>query len=91
MKVISGTELQEVEQGLSKIGPSDSYEAGLARAQLFRDHRLWYDALGAYGDLIEKHPDRAGLYEQRSAIYAQLEPTQELAARDAARAREMKK
>jgi Domain of Unknown Function (DUF928) len=88
MKVLSDGELKELEQALSKIGPGDSFEAGLARAQLFRDHGLWYDALGAYGELIEKNPNRSELYEQRAEIYAQLEPTKELAERDAARAKQ---
>lgn len=88
MMVLSGAELKELEQALSKIGPGDSFEAGLARAQLFREHGLWYDALGAYGELIEKNPNRTELYEQRAEIYAQLEPTKELAERDAARAKQ---
>jgi Domain of Unknown Function (DUF928) len=91
LKVISGPELQEIEQALSKIGPAESYESGLARARLFADHRLWYDALSAYGELMEKNPNQAELYDERSAIYAQLEPTKDLADRDAARAREIKK
>lgn len=91
MKVISGPELQEIEQALSKIGPTESYDNGLARARLFAEHGLWYDALTAYGELMEKNPDRAELYEERSAIYAQLAPTRDLAERDAARAREIKK
>jgi hypothetical protein len=89
MQVVSGPELQELERALSRIGPSDSYEAGLARAQLFRDHGLWYDALAAYGDLIERNPDRAELYQQRAEIYASLDTTQDLAARDTARAQEI--
>ncbi len=91
LKVISGPELQEVEQALSKIGPADTYENGLARARLFAGHGLWYDALTAYGELMEKHPDRAELYEERSQIYAQLEPTKDLAERDSARAKEIQK
>jgi hypothetical protein len=91
LKVISGPELQKIEQALSRIGPTETFDTGLARAQLFAEHGLWYDALAAYGELIEKNPDRAELYEQRGAIYAQLEPTKDLAERDAARAKEIKK
>ncbi len=91
LKVISGQELQQVEQALSRIGPADTYDNGLARARLFAEHGLWYDALAAYGELMEKHPDRAELYQERAAIYAQLEPTKDLAERDAARAREINK
>jgi hypothetical protein len=91
LKVVSGPELQEIEQALSKIGPADNFDTGLARARLFRDHGLWYDALGAYGELIEKNPDRSELYEERAAIYSQLEPTKELADHDLARAKETKK
>lgn len=91
LKVIAGPELQEVEQALSKIGPAETYDSGVARARLFAEHGLWYDALTAYGELMEKHPDRAELYQERSAIYAQIEPTKDLAERDAARARESRK
>lgn len=91
LKVIAGPELQEIEQALSKIGPAETFDTGLARARLFADHGLWYDALAAYGELMEKNPDQPELYEERSAIYAQLEPTKDLAERDAARARESKK
>ena len=87
-QVISGAELKAVEQKLAEIGASESFESGLARAQLFRDHGLWYDALSAYSELIERNPNQAELYQQRGAIYAQLEPTKDLAERDLARARE---
>lgn len=91
LKVIAGPELQEVEQALSKIGPAENYDNGLARARLFADHGLWYDALTAYGELMEKNPNQAELYEERSAIYVQLEPTKDLAERDSARAKEIRK
>ena len=87
-QVINGAELKEVEQKLAQIGASESFESGVARAQLFRDHGLWYDALSAYSELIEKNPDHAELYQQRAAIYVQLDPTKDLAERDLARAKE---
>jgi len=80
---------QEVEQHLSSINSSDPYDAACQRAQVFTDERLWYDAIGAYTDLIAKYPDRAELYKWRGTIYAQLVTTQALADDDFARAEEL--
>ncbi len=55
-------------------------------SQIFTDHRLWFDALGAYDDLIAKYPDRPELYDQRGAIYAQIPATKSLSEADFARA-----
>ena len=76
---------QEIEKKLANF-PGDSYQARLARAQVFTDARLWYDALDAYTELIERYPSRAELYENRGTIYAQLSRTQELAQADFSRA-----
>ena len=77
--VVSVTERQEIEKAIAAISKSDDWKAGLARAQVFTDHRLWYDALGAYCALIERWPDRAELFEKRGTIYSQLEITKPLA------------
>jgi hypothetical protein len=79
--VISSGERAEIEKKLAQV-TGDSYDAGLARARVFTDYRLWYDALAAYTDLITRYPDRSELYEQRGTIYAQLEVTKNLAERD---------
>lgn len=87
--VVSPEQHKEIEQALTRAGGGNSYEAGLARARVFTDHRLWYDALAAYADLIAHHPGRAELYEKRGTIYAQLEATQGLADADFTRAEEL--
>jgi hypothetical protein len=78
-------ERREIDKRLANIS-GDSYGAGVARAQVFTDARLWYDAIDAYNALIERFPDRAELYERRGTIYAQLTCTQALAESDFGRA-----
>jgi hypothetical protein len=86
--VMPVTQRQQLEQHLLSIKAADGYAAACQRAQVFTDQRLWYDAIGAYTDLIAKYPDRAELYERRGTIYAQFETTQPLARKDFARADE---
>jgi hypothetical protein len=83
---VSAEERQVIYNALAAIPAGDSYDSGLARAHLFTDHRLWFDALGAYDDLIAKYPDRSELYDQRGAIYAQVPATKSLSEADFARA-----
>ena len=84
------TQRQELEQHFASIKSTDAYAAACERAQLYTDQRLWYDAIGAYTDLIAKYPDRAELYERRGTIYAQFEATQSLAEKDFAKADELR-
>ena len=79
----------EIRAELDTLRGLEPYTAGLARARLFLRHRVWYDAIAAYTDLIEAYPYRAELYEERGMIYAQLDVTQELAEADFARADEL--
>ena len=55
-----------------------------AKAKIFVDHRVWYDALSTYTDAIQAHPDRRDLVRDRAALYDQLPATQPLADRDLA-------
>lgn len=87
--IVSEGQKEEIEKALAKATSPDPYEAGLARARVFTDYRLWYDALAAYGDLVARYPDRAKLYERRGTIHAQLSVTQKLAEQDFARAEEL--
>jgi hypothetical protein len=57
-------------------------DAGMARARLYFDHRLWYDAVMEYNGLITQYPDQAQLYPLRGAVYDQLPVTQALADAD---------
>src|SRR5277367_287031 len=79
--VVTAPERIEIDKKLAEIS-GNGYEAGVARAQVFTDARLWYDAIDAYNALIERFPDRAELYERRGTIYAQLTCTQSLAEED---------
>jgi hypothetical protein len=84
--MVSAVERKQIERELAAATGGDPYQIALARAQVYRKHRLWFDAIGAYTDLIEHYPDRSELYEQRGAIYAQLDATAKLGEADAARA-----
>jgi hypothetical protein len=64
-----------------------SVDAGIARAKIYFDHRLWYDAVMEYSALIAKDPDEARLYGLRGAVYEQLPVTQPLADADYSRAK----
>ncbi len=57
-------------------------DAEMARAKLYFDHRLWYDAVMAYSDLIARHPGEAKLYLMRGSLYDQLPATGALADSD---------
>lgn len=83
--VLDAQQRADVEKSL-KTAPGSAYEVALARARAFTQHRLWYDTVGAYTELIRDHPGRTELYEERGAIFAQLEATEALADADFARA-----
>jgi hypothetical protein len=85
-EVVSAEEQQAIANAIAAIPTTDPYQSAMARAQILTDHRLWFDALGAYDDLIAKYPDHSELYDQRAAIYAQVPSTKSLAEADAAHA-----
>jgi hypothetical protein len=89
--VVSAEERAAIDKAVAAIPSSDAYQSALARAHIFTDHRLWFDALGAYDELIAKFPNRSELYEERGAIYAQVAATKPLADADLARAGQAKK
>jgi Domain of Unknown Function (DUF928) len=89
--VVSAAERKEIDKALAAVSASDPYQAGLARAGVYTDHRLWFDAIGAYTDLIAKYPDHEELYEQRGKIYSQVDATSNLAAADSAKAASLAK
>jgi len=90
-KMVSTEERRAIEQALAGAAGSDTYQADLARARTFTDHRLWYDAIGAYTDLIARYPHGAELYKERGSIYKQLEITKKLGEQDFAHATEIEK
>jgi len=89
IQVVTAAERQEIDKKLAEI-PGNRFAAGVARARVFTDARLWYDAIDAYNDLIERFPNRADFYESRGTIYAQLTSTQSLADDDLSRAERMR-
>jgi hypothetical protein len=88
--VVSPGEQSKIDEALAQITTKDVYSSGLARAKIFTDHRLWYDAIGTYTELIARYPKRAELYEQRGVIYDQITATKPLADEDFVRAEELK-
>jgi hypothetical protein len=89
--VVSAQERHQIDAAVVAIPLSDAYESALARAHVFVDHRLWFDALGAYDELIAKYPNRSELYEDRATIYGQIPATKPLADADRAHAAELAK
>jgi Domain of Unknown Function (DUF928) len=87
--VVTAAERLEIDKKLAGIS-GNSFAAGMARARVFTDARLWYDAIDAYNELIERFPKRADFYESRGTIYAQLTSTQSLAEKDLSRAERMR-
>lgn len=59
--------------------PADDKTGALARARVFVEARLWYDALAAYDAAIAASPDSAEAHEGRGELLAQLPGFQELA------------
>lgn len=76
--IVGGTERAGLESAVA--GTSDP----AAKAKVFVDHRIWYDALSTYTNAIVGHPDRKDLIRERAALYDQLPATQPLADRDLA-------
>lgn len=87
--VVSAEERLQIENELDAIPAGDSYEAGLSRARIFVRHHLWFDAIGTYTSLIQRYPDQVQLFEDRGAIYLQLESTRSLGIADQERVRRL--
>lgn len=83
--VLDAPERAQIEAAESGIA-GDDLDAGMARAKVFFDHRLWYDAVMAYSALIIKYPGDPKLYLMRGSLYDQLPATQALADQDFSRA-----
>ncbi len=80
--VVNAAERSRIDAALEAIDADDPYAAGLARAQVLVEGRVWYDALGAYSDLIARFPDRSEAYARRAELFAQLPATQRQAEED---------
>jgi hypothetical protein len=80
--VVTAAERAQIDAALEATEADDPYAAGLARAQVLVDGRVWYDALGAYSDLIDRFPERPEAYARRAELFAQLPATQQQAEED---------
>jgi hypothetical protein len=83
--VVAGDDRTQIDAGLSQI-QGEGTDAETARAKFFFDHRLWYDAVSAYSDLIRKNPAQASLYQMRGTLYDQVPAAGPLADADFAHA-----
>lgn len=88
--VAAAEERAQIEKALTNLNARNAYEQARARARLFAEHGVWYDALAAYSELIAQYPTRPELFEQRGRIYAQLKVTEPLAEEDLTRASELR-
>jgi len=84
--VLSPAERKAVEKEVVQVSSVDAFQQALNRARVLTNHRLWYDAVAAYTDLITRFPNRDELYEERGTIYAQIEATHALSDQDFAMA-----
>ena len=84
LKVLSGTQRQQLQQELKAIA-GDGKPQQIERAQLFADNGIWYDAVADYSKLITQYPNDAKLYQARGEIYNALPQTKTLAAQDMAK------
>jgi hypothetical protein len=78
LKVLEGAERARIATQL-EAAPGDAEAAHLARAAIFVQHRLWYDALGEYDAAIASSPTSAVAHEGRGELLAQLPSLQALA------------
>ena len=83
------TEIKEIGDALLSIGV-DGKEHQKQYAQILADHRLWFDAVDAYTDLITKNPEDPELHEKRGEIYDQLPGTHALGEEDFAIAEQLR-
>lgn len=84
--VVGAAERNRIDAALAAIHEEDARRETLARAKVFTDFRIWYDAIAAYTDLIAGAPQRPELYEARGNLYAQFQVTRALAEQDFTRA-----
>jgi hypothetical protein len=86
MVIAGGAERDGIASALAAI--TQTGEAGdQARARVYFDKRVWYDAAQAYSILIAAHPDDAELHQMRGTLYDQVPATQKLADQDFAMAK----
>ena len=84
--IAGGPEREQIEAALAAI--TQTGEPGdRARAQVYFDKRVWYDAAEAYSILIAAHPNDSELHRMRGTLYDQVPATEALADEDFAAAK----
>jgi Domain of Unknown Function (DUF928) len=84
--VVADPDRSQIDAALAQAqGPC--VDAGIARAKIFFDHRLWYDTVMEYDALLLQYPNESRLYGLRGAVYDQIPATQTLADADYSRAK----
>jgi len=78
---IPASEIAGISTALDHAGAADEMQLA-ERAQILTDHRLWFDALEAYSNLIKRYPNVAVYHEKRGEIYDQVSVTSPLADED---------
>ena len=84
---VTESEIKEITDALQLV-PSQEHQE--QRAQILADHRVWFDAVAAYTDLITKNPEDPELHEKRGTIYDQLPGTRALGEEDFAVAEQLR-
>jgi hypothetical protein len=82
--VVADSDRSQIDAALAQV-QGTGVEAGIARAKIYFDHRLWYDTVMEYDGLISQYPNESRLYGLRGDIYNQLPVTQTLANADYSR------
>lgn len=83
--IIGGSNRDSVASALASA-KAPSGEPSEDAAKIYVQNRLWFDAVAEYSNLIERHPEVTKYYQERSAVYDQLQETHDLADADAAKA-----
>ncbi len=84
--IAGGPERDKIEDALAAV-PQTGEAGARARAQVFFDQRVWYDAAHDYSVLIAAHPNDPELHRMRGTLYDQVSATEKLADQDFAMAK----
>ena len=79
--IAGGAERDQIAAALAAVTQT-GFDGDRARAQVYFDKRVWYDAAQAYTVLIAAHPDDAQLHQMRGTLYDQVPATERLADED---------
>jgi Domain of Unknown Function (DUF928) len=86
IEIVGDPEREQIAAALAAITQT-GFAGDKARAQVYFDKRIWYDADQAYTALISSHPEDPGLRQMRGTLYNSVPATEKLAAEDFALAK----